>query len=100
MTRDQAANIIADAITNLGQLANTLTPDAHAQRIAAALDALGLLCMATAPGGERSEANEIAEHNADQLQRSLAAHKLLYEDDLAKGRTTASERWASQRSRT
>jgi hypothetical protein len=43
MTRDQAADIIAAALNNLGALTNTLTPEAHAQRIATALDALGLL---------------------------------------------------------
>lgn len=64
MTRDQAAQIITDAITNLGQITNTLTPEAHAQRIAAALDATGLLHFAADPQTEHpavatSESNEL-----------------------------------------
>lgn len=57
--RDRATEIITEALNNLGQLANTLTPDAHARRIAAALDALGLLVMATDPAHEQADVNDI-----------------------------------------
>jgi len=53
MNRDQAETAIATALNNLGALTNTLSPEAHAQRIAAALDAVGLLMLATDPNAPR-----------------------------------------------
>ena len=48
MNRDEAAQIIADAINSLGPLDNTLSVEAFATRLATALDATGLLAYAAA----------------------------------------------------
>jgi len=98
MTRDEASAAITSALASAGHVEGVLSADAFAQRLATALDALGLLMLACDPAIQAAGAN-LTEDEPERMQRSIAAHATLREADVAAGRTTATERWATSRER-
>jgi len=102
MTKDEAAAAITSALASAGHIEGVLSADAFASRLATALEALHLLdhCALTiAPPVPGDPLGRAAAQEAERMQRSIAAHATLREADVAAGRTTATEQWATSRER-
>jgi hypothetical protein len=84
MTREQAAEIITDALNTAAPLDNTLSVKAFATRLAAALDALGLLIYAAAPNQPSEFENRII---SEELH--WAARRIRPQQSAQEGRPSA-----------